>query len=539
MPRSAARVRFRRFRSRWSRRSSPPSPTTSGVEVMFLRQLDRASATARRRDRALHQRRVEERRRRARGSAQTRHADRRAARIRRRRDRAARTCRHPDRRALRLHSAHPRGARRRSITSCAKPWTYWAACRLNSTARAACPYTRRTARANSSGTGEPFVEYDVEADAAALRAACSSLVDGAVSVPVLVEDGRVDADRVERPRAVTSAPIAREGRAAASAHVRLRFAASCRASVFVRSSIGLRARTALHGWVLNGESGVEIHVEGAPAALDAFVRRARDASRRRRRASRRSTASAPTLNGFDDFDIRESAQSERPTVRISPDLPVCADCLRELFDPRRPPLSAIRTSTARTAGRATASSGPAVRSSANDDARLADVRAVRRANTTIRATGDFTRSRLRARNAGRRTLCGAGAHATAAMRRSRAAAALLRDGRIVAIKGMGGYHLACDARNAACRRGAARTEVSQGAAVCADGARSANGARARRALARGRESARVGARGRSCLGAREASPWTASRRRTASSASCCPTRRCTICSLTRARRPRS
>ena len=27
---------------------------------------------------------------------------------------------------------------------------------------------------------------------------------------------------------------------------------------------------------------------------------------------------------------------ERPTVRISPDLPVCDDCLKELFDPADP-----------------------------------------------------------------------------------------------------------------------------------------------------------------------------------------------------------
>ena len=39
------------------------------------------------------------------------------------------------------------------------------------------------------------------------------------------------------------------------------------------------------------------------------------------------------MNGF---TIRESQRRERPTVRISPDLPVCEDCLEELFDPADP-----------------------------------------------------------------------------------------------------------------------------------------------------------------------------------------------------------
>ena len=40
--------------------------------------------------------------------------------------------------------------------------------------------------------------------------------------------------------------------------------------------------------------------------------------------------------GFAEFTIRESAREGRPTARISPDLPVCGDCLRELGDPQDP-----------------------------------------------------------------------------------------------------------------------------------------------------------------------------------------------------------
>src|SRR5271169_3589611 len=88
----------------------------------------------------------------------------------------------------------------------------------------------------------------------------------------------------------------------------------------------------LNGWVLNGEEGVEIHLEGAEAGLEAFVRELK--------AQPPPTASIAAIDvqpavaeGFHEFTIRESQRRQRPTVRISPDLPVCNECLKELFDP--------------------------------------------------------------------------------------------------------------------------------------------------------------------------------------------------------------
>jgi mycoredoxin len=52
-----------------------------------------------------------------------------------------------------------------------------------------CPYTAEL-RAELEWDDRPFVEYDVDADAAA-RDRLLGLVDGAVSVPVLVDEGRV------------------------------------------------------------------------------------------------------------------------------------------------------------------------------------------------------------------------------------------------------------------------------------------------------------------------------------------------------------
>jgi mycoredoxin len=52
-----------------------------------------------------------------------------------------------------------------------------------------CPYTAEL-RSELEWDGKPFVEYDVEADIVA-RERLFGLVSGAVSVPVLVDDGRV------------------------------------------------------------------------------------------------------------------------------------------------------------------------------------------------------------------------------------------------------------------------------------------------------------------------------------------------------------
>lgn len=95
----------------------------------------------------------------------------------------------------------------------------------------------------------------------------------------------------------------------------------------------LAAAHGVTGWVLNGDQGVEIHAEGNEAALASFIR---DIESHPPPAARiESVEVLPTdIAPFDRFRIIESVQGNPPTVRISPDLPVCADCLAELFEPR-------------------------------------------------------------------------------------------------------------------------------------------------------------------------------------------------------------
>ena len=91
----------------------------------------------------------------------------------------------------------------------------------------------------------------------------------------------------------------------------------------------------LAGWVLNGDQGVEIHLEGDDRKMEAFVREMR--SKAPAAASISDVEVEPALcEGLAEFTIREGDHAERPTVRISPDLPICEDCLRECFDPENP-----------------------------------------------------------------------------------------------------------------------------------------------------------------------------------------------------------
>jgi hydrogenase maturation protein HypF len=92
-----------------------------------------------------------------------------------------------------------------------------------------------------------------------------------------------------------------------------------------------RANT-LNGWVLNGEEGVEIYLEGAERGLQDFVRDLKTQPPAAAAIAEIEVHRAHTL-GLTEFTIRESQRRERPTVCISPDLPVCDACLKELFDP--------------------------------------------------------------------------------------------------------------------------------------------------------------------------------------------------------------
>ena len=200
----------------------------------------------------------------------------------------------------------------------------------------------------------------------------------------------------------------------------------------------------LKGWVLNGEKGVEIHVEGEEERLNAFVRALQEQAPPAASISELNVADTQTL-GFPDFSIRESEKADRPTVRVSPDLPACDACLRELFaaENRRHLYPYINCTDC----------GP----------RYTVILGLPydRPNTTMkswplddycdREYHDPLNRRFHAQPVACRH-CGPSYYLLVEGKRSNddviaGAVDLLRQGRILAVKGLGGYHLACDARN--------------------------------------------------------------------------------------------
>lgn len=88
----------------------------------------------------------------------------------------------------------------------------------------------------------------------------------------------------------------------------------------------------LGGWVINDARGVFIEVEGAAADLDAFVVRLKLESPPRAIIHSLEAAWAAPL-GETRFEIRHSAEQGTKTALVLPDIAVCPDCLRETLDP--------------------------------------------------------------------------------------------------------------------------------------------------------------------------------------------------------------
>lgn len=202
----------------------------------------------------------------------------------------------------------------------------------------------------------------------------------------------------------------------------------------------------LAGWVLNGEEGVEIYVEGAAESLDAFVRDLKIHAPPAASISEIEIEPAEPL-GLQDFTIRTSERREHPTVRISPDLAVCDACLGELFD----------------------SANPRYRypyiNCTNCGPRYSVVLRLPydRCNTTMARWPldaycnseyhDPSNRRFHAQPVAC-PACGPnyflyedGKTTEAGYAAIQRAAQLLHQGKILAVKGLGGYHLACGARN--------------------------------------------------------------------------------------------
>ncbi len=94
----------------------------------------------------------------------------------------------------------------------------------------------------------------------------------------------------------------------------------------------LAAQLALKGWVKNTSAGVEIEVDGEKDILDLFIQKLRNEAPALSRIDEFSASFRPA-SGFSSFEILHSESVEGAFQPISPDVSICDDCLRELFDP--------------------------------------------------------------------------------------------------------------------------------------------------------------------------------------------------------------
>jgi hydrogenase maturation protein HypF len=215
----------------------------------------------------------------------------------------------------------------------------------------------------------------------------------------------------------------------------------------------LAAELHLAGWVLNSSSGVEIEAVGPDDVLDEFVERLMEDAPPLARIEYISATSVPPADVEipepGGFVIRHSEAQPGGFLPISPDVAICDDCLRELFDPddRRYRYPFINCTNC----------GP----------RFTIVRDIPydRPKTTMAPFvmcpdcqaeyNDPTNRRFHAQpNAC--PVCGPHvwlqvsnlqppvASGDEAVERTRG---MLFEGKIVAVKGLGGFHLACDATN--------------------------------------------------------------------------------------------
>ncbi len=95
----------------------------------------------------------------------------------------------------------------------------------------------------------------------------------------------------------------------------------------------LATQQKLLGWVKNTSAGVEIVVEGPEEVIDLFVDQINREAPPLARIDRVEVHPVD-VNHFTKFEIIESQDINSAFIPISPDISICQDCLSELFDPR-------------------------------------------------------------------------------------------------------------------------------------------------------------------------------------------------------------
>ena len=214
----------------------------------------------------------------------------------------------------------------------------------------------------------------------------------------------------------------------------------------------LRLATSLElgGYVLNDERGVLLEVEGPPDRVEQFLGRLPGEAPPLATVESVSVEDADP-RGEERFRIFESERTGEPEALVTPDAATCEDCLRELFDPRDrrhryPFINCTNCGPRFTIVRGVPYDRPqttmaSFRMCVPCRAEYEDP-GDRRFHAQPNACPDCgPRARLVDREGREAGPAPRGGVADAVSR----AAAALDAGAVLAVKGLGGYHLACDA----------------------------------------------------------------------------------------------
>ena len=222
----------------------------------------------------------------------------------------------------------------------------------------------------------------------------------------------------------------------------------------------LTSELGLRGWVNNSPQGVGLEIEGPRAALEQFLLRL-EAEKPPRSSIQSLESSWLDPVGYNGFKIRASETGGDQTALVSPDIATCLDCLREIFDPRNrryrypftnctncgPRFSLIESLPYDRANTSMKSFTMCPACQAEyDDPRDRRFHAQPNACPVCGPQLELWRGCVRENTADQNS----GPHsAERSLDALATAVAAIRGGQIVAVKGLGGFHLLVDARNEA------------------------------------------------------------------------------------------
>ncbi len=202
----------------------------------------------------------------------------------------------------------------------------------------------------------------------------------------------------------------------------------------------------LNGWVRNSSGYVEIDVEGEPGALDAFRNEIRTKAPPASRIEKLEEAIV-SPGGCFGFEIRESQPQTGEYQLVSPDLATCPECAAEIFDPSNRRFRYPFTNCTNCGPRFT------IIKDIPYDRPLTTMSKFRMCPDCQREYDGPSNRRFHAQT-NACPICGpklqlvkSDGSRVESKDPLAEAARLLREGKMVAVKGLGGFLLACDATN--------------------------------------------------------------------------------------------